>query len=122
MRCAATGSPGVCSVIAGRISTTHCCRSMVAAEDLPQDLVFVDLETTGGSAADGRITEVGIVRVRNGELVEEGSSLVNPERPIPAYIEAFTGISNAMVADAPRFGEIAASVRQKLQGAVFVAH
>jgi DNA polymerase-3 subunit epsilon len=95
---------------------------MVAAEDLPQDLVFVDLETTGGSAAYDRITEVGIVRVTNGELVEEWSSLVNPERPIPAYIEAFTGISNEMVADAPRFGEIAAVVREKLQGAVFVAH
>jgi DNA polymerase III subunit epsilon len=95
---------------------------MVAAEDLPQDLVFVDLETTGGSAAYDRITEVGIVRVRNGELVEEWSSLVNPERPIPGYIEAITCISDAMVADAPRFGEIAAVVRQKLQGAVFVAH
>ncbi len=95
---------------------------MVAAEVLPQDLVFVDLETTGGSAAFDRITEVGIVRVRNGELVEEWSSLVNPERPIPAYIEAFTGISNEMVAGAPRFGEIAAVVREKLQGAVFVAH
>src|SRR5258708_7465324 len=122
MRYAATGSPGVCFAIGGRISTTHCCRSMVAAEDLPQDLVFVDLETTGGSAAYDRITEVGIVRVRNGELVEEWSSLVNPERPIPAYIEAFTGISDEMVADAPRFGEIAAVVREKLQGAVFVAH
>src|ERR1700737_14044 len=122
MRCAATGSPGVCAVIAGRISTTPCCRSMVAAEDLPQDLVFVDLETTGGSAAYDRITEVGIVRVRSGELVEEGSSLVNPDRPIPAYIQAITCISNDMVADAPRFSEIAAVVRQKLQGAVFVAH
>ena len=95
---------------------------MVAAEGLPQDLVFVDLETTGGSAAFDRITEVGIVRVRNGELVEEWSSLVNPERPIPAYVEAFTGISNEMVAGAPRFGQIAAAVRDKLQGAVFVAH
>jgi DNA polymerase-3 subunit epsilon len=95
---------------------------MVAAEDLPEDLVFVDLETTGGSAAYDRITEVGIVRVTHGELVEEWSSLVNPERPIPAYIEAFTGIRNDMVADAPRFSEIAAVVRQKLQGAVFVAH
>jgi DNA polymerase-3 subunit epsilon len=95
---------------------------MVAAEDLPQDLVFVDLETTGGSAAYDRITEVGIVRVRNGELIEEWSSLVNPERPIPAYIESITCISDAMVAGAPRFGEIAAVVRQKLQGAVFVAH
>jgi DNA polymerase-3 subunit epsilon len=95
---------------------------MVAAENLPQDLVFVDLETTGGSAAHDRITEVGLVRVTNGELVEEWSSLVNPERPIPAYIEEFTGISNAMVAGAPRFAEIAAMVRQKLRGAVFVAH
>jgi DNA polymerase-3 subunit epsilon len=95
---------------------------MVAVEDLPQDLAFVDLETTGGSAAHDRIIEVGIVRVRNGVLVEEWSSLVNPDRPVSAYIEAFTGISSAMVADAPRFGEIAAAVRQKLQGALFVAH
>jgi DNA polymerase-3 subunit epsilon len=95
---------------------------MDEADDLPQDLVFVDLETTGGSALHDRITEVGILRVEKGELVEEWSSLVNPDRPIPAYIAAFTGISNEMVADAPRFGEIAALVRRKLQGAVFVAH
>ena len=92
------------------------------SEQLPQDLVFVDLETTGGNAAHDRITEVGLVRLKDGELVEEWSSLVNPERPIPSYIEAFTGISSEMVADAPRFAEIAALVLQKLQGAVFVAH
>ena len=95
---------------------------MVAAEDLPQDLVFVDLETTGGSATYDRITEVGLIRLKNGELVEEWSSLVNPECRISAYIEAFTGISNEMVAGAPRFAEIAPIVRQKLEGAVFVAH
>lgn len=95
---------------------------MVAAEDFPRDLVFVDLETTGGSAAHDRITEVGLVRLTNGELVEEWSSLVNPERRIPAYIEEFTGISNEMVAGAPRFAEIASLVRRKLKGAVFVAH
>jgi DNA polymerase-3 subunit epsilon len=95
---------------------------MAAAEDLPHDLVFVDLETTGGNAAFDRITEVGIIRVTNGELADEWSSLVNPECPIPPYIEAFTGISNQMVAGAPRFAEIAAVVRQKTQGAVFVAH
>ena len=78
---------------------------MDAAEDLPQDLVFVDLETTGGNAAYHRITEIGIVRVANGELVEEWSSLVNPECRIPPYIEAFTGISNEMVAEAPRFAD-----------------
>ena len=95
---------------------------MDAAEGLPPDLVFVDLETTGGNAAYDRITEIGILRLKNGELVEEWSSLVNPECPIPPYIESFTGISNQMVAEAPRFAEIAAVVRDKLQGAVFVAH
>jgi DNA polymerase III subunit epsilon len=89
---------------------------------LPYDLVFVDLETTGGNAAHHRITEIGIVRVTNGELVEEWSSLVNPECLIPSYIEAFTGITNEMVAGAPRFADIAALVREKLGGAVFVAH
>ncbi|MGA2707345.1 MAG: exonuclease domain-containing protein [Steroidobacteraceae bacterium] len=97
---------------------------MDAAEDcaLPRDLVFVDLETTGGNAAWHRITEVGIVRVERGELVEQWSSLVNPECRIPSSIEAFTGISNEMVADAPRFAELAPIVRAKLDGAVFVAH
>jgi DNA polymerase III subunit epsilon len=95
---------------------------MAAVEELPGDLVFVDLETTGANAAFDRITEVGLVRVTNGELIEEWSSLVHPECSIPTYIESFTGISNAMVADAPRFADIAAVVRRKLEGAVFVAH
>jgi DNA polymerase-3 subunit epsilon len=97
---------------------------MAAAEDadLPRDLVFVDLETTGGNAAFHRITEIGIVRVVDGQLVEEWSSLVNPECRIPSYIEAFTGISNEMVADAPRFADLAKLVQEKLAGSVFVAH
>ncbi len=97
---------------------------MAAAEteSLPKDLAFVDLETTGGDAARHRITEVAVVRVQNGEFVDEWSSLVNPECPIPAHIAAFTGISDDMVAAAPRFAEIAAEVRRRLEGAVFVAH
>lgn len=106
---------------------------MDAAETfaLPQDLVFVDLETTGGNAAFHRITEVGIVRMQQGRVVEEWSSLVNPDCRIPSYIEAFTGITNDMVAEAPRFAEIAAVVLDKLRAAtdgemphapVFVAH
>jgi DNA polymerase-3 subunit epsilon len=99
---------------------------------LPQDLVFVDLETTGGNAAYHRITEVGIVRMESGEVVEEWSSLINPECRIPPYIESFTGITNEMVAGAPRFAEIAALVLEKLQAPpplspaqrapIFVAH
>ncbi len=99
----------------------------MGAAELPQDLVFVDLETTGGNAAYHRITEVGIVRMEKGEVVEEWSSLINPDCPIPAYIEAFTGITNEMVAGAPRFAEVAALVLEKLRSRlaaapVFVAH
>jgi DNA polymerase III subunit epsilon len=90
--------------------------------DAADTLVFVDLETTGGNPAYHRITEVGIVRMQNGVLLDEWSSLLNPECPIPPYIEAFTGISSEMVVDAPRFADIAATVREKLSGAVFVAH
>jgi len=89
---------------------------------LPQDLVFVDLETTGGNAAYHRITEVGIVRMEKGEVVEEWSSLVNPECRIPSYIEGFTGITNEMVAGAPRFADIAGLVLEKLRSPIFVAH
>ncbi len=100
---------------------------MGAAEEfaLPQDLVFVDLETTGGNAAHHRITEVGIVRVEAGVVTEEWSSLVNPECRIPSYIESFTGISNEMVAEAPRFADIATLLLGKLKSPsapVFVAH
>jgi DNA polymerase-3 subunit epsilon len=90
--------------------------------DAADTLAFVDLETTGGNAAYDRITEIGIVRVQNGVLLEEWSSLVNPECPISPYIEAFTGISSEMVADAPLFADVAAAVFEKLRGAVFIAH
>ena len=92
------------------------------AAELPQDLVFVDLETTGGNAAYHRITEVGMVRMHDGVVIEEWNSLVNPECPIPAYIATFTGITDEMVADAPRFADIASLVLDKLRGPVFVAH
>lgn len=102
---------------------------MDAAEGfaLAHDLVFVDLETTGGNAAYHRITEIGIVRLHHGGAVEEWSTLVNPECPIPPHIERFTGISNEMVAAAPRFAEIAGLVLEKLKSpqqrsALFVAH
>ena len=90
--------------------------------DAADNLVFVDLETTGGNPAYHRITEVGIVRVQNGVLLEEWSSLVNPQCPISPYIQAFTGISSEMVADAPLFANLAETVLGKLRGAVLVAH
>ena len=93
---------------------------------LPTDLVFVDLETTGGNAAHHRIIEIGIVRLRDGVVIEEWSTLVNPECVIPPYIESFTGISNRLVGSAPRFADIGRAVLDRLKpptaAPVFVAH
>ena len=86
-------------------------------------MVFVDLETTGATAAADRITEIGLIEVDgNGAAVREWSTLVNPETRISDFIEQLTGISNAMVADAPLFADVAAEVLSRLKGRVFVAH
>ncbi len=88
------------------------------------EYVVVDTETTGGSALRGhRVTEVAAVRMAyDGTVLEEFSSLVNPERPIPAFISSLTNITWEMVRDAPRFEEIAPAVARILEGGVFVAH
>lgn len=84
-------------------------------------LVFLDLETTGPNPLHDRITEIGIVEVSKGS-VSHWSTLVNPEMPIPAFIQKLTGISNGMVAEAPRFPQIARTVLEKLEGSLFIAH
>lgn len=83
----------------------------------------VDVETTGGAPSAGhRITEIAAVVVQRGRIVDIFERLVNPERPIPPFISRLTGISNAMVRGAPRFGEIAPDLVAALAGNVFVAH
>ncbi|MGH7669986.1 MAG: 3'-5' exonuclease [Gemmatimonadaceae bacterium] len=83
----------------------------------------VDVETTGTAPGRGdRITEVAVVVVRDGRVHETFSTLVNPERPIPRYITQLTGISWAMVKDAPSFREVSDDLRTRLAGHVFVAH
>ena len=85
--------------------------------------LVVDVETTGGSAGAGdRITEVAAVLVRGGEVREAFQSLINPGRPIPPFITQLTGISNAMVRNAPTFGDIAGALAYEMAGRVFVAH
>lgn len=84
-------------------------------------LVCVDLETTGASVERDRITEIGLVEVEDG-VVQEWSSLVNPQQPIPPFITRLTGIDDTMVADAPRFEALAEDVLSRLQGKLFVAH
>jgi DNA polymerase-3 subunit epsilon len=83
---------------------------------------IVDIETTGGYASANGIIEISI-KIFDGErIVEEFETLVNPNQNIPRYIQAFTGINNEMVQDAPVFEEIAEKVYTYLQGNVFVAH
>jgi DNA polymerase-3 subunit epsilon len=82
----------------------------------------LDLETTGGSPSDGRITEIGAVKVRGGEVLGEFRTFVNPGQPIPAFITVLTGISDGMVAAAPREDVAVPMVLEFLAGAVLVAH
>ncbi len=85
-------------------------------------LAFVDLETTGATASRDRITEIGIVEVDADGAVREWQQLVNPGVPIPPFIEQLTGISNAMVATAPPFAEVAEETLRRLDGRLFIAH
>jgi DNA polymerase III subunit epsilon len=83
---------------------------------------IVDIETTGGYASANGIIEI-CIKIFDGEnVIEEFETLVNPDQNIPRYIQAFTGIDNEMVQDAPRFEEIAEKVFTYLQGNIFVAH
>lgn len=89
---------------------------------LYDDLIIVDLETTGTSASAHRIIEIGLCEIRNGQLVDEWQSLVNPQIRISPFISNYTGITNTMVVTAPTFAAIAPRLFERLQGKLFVAH
>ena len=90
--------------------------------DPEQDYVVVDVETTGSWASGDRVTEIGAVKIRNHQVLDEWHSLINPQRAIPAKITQITGITNAMVRDAPVFAEIADSFMRFMGEGIFVAH
>jgi DNA polymerase III subunit epsilon len=89
---------------------------------LREPLIFLDLETTGMLPAHERITEVGLVEVSDGEFVGSWSQLVNPQKLIPPFIEALTGITNEMVEDAPSFAQLAPAMFERLEGKLLIAH
>ncbi|MCU1656914.1 MAG: polymerase epsilon subunit, partial [Pseudonocardiales bacterium] len=82
----------------------------------------VDLETTGGSAAADSITEVGAVRVCGGEVLGEFQTLVDPRVPITPFVSVLTGITDSMVAGAPRIGGVVPTFLEFARGSVLVAH
>lgn len=82
----------------------------------------VDIETTGGMSNRDRITEIAIIVTDGKTVIKSFSSLVNPERSIPSEITRITGITNAMVANSPKFYEIAKEVVEYTNDCIFVAH
>ena len=88
------------------------------------DVTFcvVDLETTGGSPVDSRITEIGAVKYLGGERLGVFSTLVNPRQPIPAFIAHLTGIDDLAVAGEPPIDEVLPAFVEFVRGSVFVAH
>jgi DNA polymerase III subunit epsilon len=82
----------------------------------------IDIETTGGAAADGGITEIGAVKVRGGECLGTFSTLINPGMAIPPQITVLTGITGSMVAPAPRIESVLPALVEFTAGTVLVGH
>ncbi|GGW23484.1 exonuclease domain-containing protein [Arenibacter certesii] len=83
---------------------------------------IIDIETTGNGIKGNRITEISIFNFDGTEVVDEFTSLVNPECPIPQFITGLTGIDDNMVRNAPKWEEIADTVLEMTQNTIFVAH
>ncbi|MEE4178693.1 MAG: exonuclease domain-containing protein [Bacteroides sp.] len=83
---------------------------------------IIDIETTGGNPYRDKITEIAVFIHDGKQVVREYNTLINPERRIPPFITRMTGITDEMVARAPRFFEIAKEIVQLTQNTVFVAH
>lgn len=86
------------------------------------EFVVFDLETTGAKAPPCRITEIGAYRVRDGVVVDEFQTLVNPEMPIPPFIVSLTGISDRLVRNAPVFADVLHDFLGFIGDSVLVAH
>src|SRR4051794_26800089 len=86
------------------------------------EYVCVDTETNGRAGEDCELIEVGAVLVGGGELHDRFESLVRTERPLSRGIERFTGITQAMVDDAPPAGEVLPRLKEMVDGRVLVAH
>ena len=91
-------------------------------EPLNGTFVCFDLETTGLYAVNDMITEIGAVKIRDGEIIDSFSTFVNPERPIPPQVSALTGITDSMIAGAPSQSEAVRQFLKFCDGAILVAH
>lgn len=83
---------------------------------------IIDIETTGNGVKGNRITEISIFKYDGHEVIDEFTSLVNPQCPIPAFITGLTGIDNDMVRNAPLLEEIIPQINAITADTIFVAH
>jgi DNA polymerase-3 subunit epsilon len=83
---------------------------------------IIDIETTGNSYKNGKITEIAIFQHNGLEITNSFSTLIHPEMDIPCFITNLTGISNEMVTNAPKFYEVAKKIVEMTAGRTFVAH
>ena len=86
------------------------------------NFVIVDVETTGGSPKNSKITELAMYKFNGKKIIDEYSTLINPEMEIPEFIVRLTGITNDHVKNAPKFYEIAKDIIEFFEDCVFVAH
>ena len=106
-----------------RLKSAKRCRSPSSTSFTTSPLVFIDVETTGASTDFGdRVTEIGIVRIEQGQRVAEFQQLVDPQRRISAGVVALTGITQDMVTGQPLFADIRPHVIELMSGAVVLGH
>lgn len=85
-------------------------------------IVVIDLETTGTSASEDKVTEIGAVKIEDGKITCKFATMVNPERKIPQEVVDLTGITDEMVVGAPKFEEVAGDLYKFCHGSIIVAH
>lgn len=85
-------------------------------------LAVVDVETTGLDPKVDRVIEIAVIEMRDGEVTDRFAALVNPDQEVPDEVVRITGIQPEQLVGAPRFATLAAEVRARLEGRVFVAY
>ena len=91
-------------------------------QDIDTTYCVLDLETTGFSATTEKITEVGIMKIKNGEVLDKFSCFVNPEKHIPQRVSEVTNITDDMVADSETIDKVFPKILDFIEGSVLVAH
>ena len=96
--------------------------SFPKGQDIDTTYCVLDLETTGLSFRTEKITEVGIMKIKNGEVLDEFSCFVNPEKPIPQRVVEVTNITDDMVKDAETIDKVFPKILEFVGDSVLVAH